>query len=118
MQITLIYQPGGNGQAAFSASRQAPERHYSIVNGMLTLAGYADDILHQDASELLKDANYRMPTPVEQEQMVQEAQASKQVQESTELPGTEQGEEMPEDTTAPGEPPALETSGKKKASGG
>ena len=118
MHITLIYQPGGNGQVAFAASRQALERRYAIVDGVVVLAGRDEDILHRDAEELLRSNAYRMPTPAEQEAMAQEAQASKQVQESTELPGTEQGEEMPEDTTAPGEPPALETSGKKKASGG
>ena len=124
MNIILIYKNGGNGQVAFAANRQAPERHYAIVAGVATLAGYEDDILHQDATELLNGDAYRMPTPAEQETLAHLEQLASQIQESVSEPAqelsseeTEQGEQTPPDTAEQTDtPPALQN--KKKASGG
>lgn len=89
MQIILMYKPGGNGQVAFAADepRGVPERRYHIVDGVLTLTGYAEDILHKDAAELLGGDAYRLLTPQEQEAMAQDAQQANQIQEDVSTQG-------------------------------
>jgi hypothetical protein len=84
MQIILIYKNGGNGQVAFAANRQAPKRHYAIAEGVLTLTGYSDAILHKDAAELLSGDEYRLLTPQEQEALAQKMQQASMIQESAE----------------------------------
>jgi len=115
MEIMLLCE-NNTGQAAFPAEIiegiPVPERHYGIIDGMLTLSGFSDVILHHDAEELLKQSLFRLPTPAEQEKLAKAAREASQIQE-----GAEQGE-----TSAP---PALDnqeadapTQSKKKASGG
>src|SRR5579885_23258 len=93
MEIVLLCPGVHSGQAAFQAELiegiPAPERHYNIQDGKIVLSGFSDVVLHHDAEELLNQSLFRMPTPQEQEQMVQQAQQSGTIQESPELSGTD-----------------------------
>lgn len=129
MQIVLMCVHEA-ATTALSATRvqgeEVPDRWYTVENHRVVLSGWPDVVLHHDATELLRNPIFRMPTPAEQEAMFQEAQQASMAQEETipianeETPvETEQAPDNGEEISPDNEPPALDTtSGKKKASGG
>ncbi|HET8911890.1 MAG TPA: hypothetical protein VFN23_10525 [Ktedonobacteraceae bacterium] len=118
MEILLMCK-NSSGSVAFSAGLvegiSAPTRKYLIEGGAITLSGYSDAILHHDCEELLHMPSglYRMPTPAEQEAMLQKTQQASQLQENVSATTTEQGDDSDTDN-APVTPPAQDS---KKKSG-
>lgn len=87
MQFLLICQRE-SGCIAFPVEMigkvKAPERCYTIRDGQILVSGYPDVVLHDDVQKLLKNALFRMPTPIEQEAWIKTQQG--EIQESINPP--------------------------------